>query len=79
MAVVVGIVSGRDVIIHIRVMESSPVRVSQHCLSYYFTVKSFKTAVVKKKAEGFSYKGGCGRHRRTRIKPFKRRAGLGCR
>ena len=36
-----------------------------------------KQPYISNMTKCFSYKGGCGVHRRMRIKEFKRRAGLG--
>ena len=38
-----------------------------------------KQLYISNKTEYFSYKGGCGVHRRTRIETLNRRAGLGYR
>ena len=60
----------------IRVMETNPVRVSQHCIRSYFTVTGIKKQLyLGIKTEYFNYIGGCGIHEGTHIKAFQRRAG----
>ena len=53
-------------------------KLSLYSRYFHFNIP-FKQLYTSCKTECFSYKGGCGVHRHTRIKVFKRRPGLGYR
>ena len=78
-AAIVGIDSRRGLRIEVHCRNQpnkSKVALYKPLLHFYSHVKQL---YISNKTERFSYKGGCAVCGRTRIKAFKRRAGLGYR
>ena len=77
MAAIVGIVSRHGLKIEARrrnQTNKSKLALYKPLLCLY---SHLKQPPISNKMKRFSYKGGCGVHRHSRIEAFKRRAGLG--
>ena len=70
-----------DVVLELRrTVETNLIRVSYHCVSYYFHISiPFKWLYTSNKMDRFSYKSEREGRGHTRIEVFKSRASLGYR